>query len=128
MRRNVGTSGRLRVAVVGPCASGKSTLAEALSRAGYEARQPAQEHSYVPSMWQKLTKPDLLIYLDVDYARSRERCPHIDGGPERLVEQRERLAHAREHCDLYLDTSGLTALQVSTTILQFLRDLSTTKE
>ena len=41
----------LRIAVVGPCASGKSTFAKALKAAGYEARHPAQEHSYVPNMW-----------------------------------------------------------------------------
>jgi GTPase SAR1 family protein len=112
----------LRVAVVGPCAAGKSTLAEALKGAGYDARQPAQEHSYVPSMWQKLTQPDILIYLDVDYVNSKGRYPHVDSGRERLAEQHERLAHARHHCDFYLDTSGLTVTQVRDLAFSFLQE------
>ncbi len=112
---------RLRVAIVGPCASGKSTLAKALSVVGYEARQPAQEHSYVPTMWQRLTRPDILIYLDVDYENSRLRVPHIDGGPGRLAEQHQRLAHAHQHCDMYLDTSGLTPAEVRQKVLSFLQ-------
>jgi chloramphenicol 3-O-phosphotransferase len=113
-------NGLLRVAVVGPCSSGKSTLAQALRAAGYEARHPAQEHSYVPNMWQRLTRPDILIYLDVDYAHARARRPYIDGGPQRLAEQQKRLAHARQHCDLYLDTSDLTAEEVRHKALAFL--------
>jgi hypothetical protein len=67
----------LRVAVVGPCASGKSTLTAALRAAGYEARQPAQEHSYVPDMWRRLVDPDVLIYLDISYEALLERRPHF---------------------------------------------------
>ncbi|MEI2607989.1 MAG: hypothetical protein V9G20_05095 [Candidatus Promineifilaceae bacterium] len=65
----------LRIALVGPCSSGKSTLGRILQAQGYEVRQPAQEHSYVPDMWQKLTKPDLLIYLDVDVAAAASTSP-----------------------------------------------------
>ena len=114
----------LRVAVVGPCSSGKSTLTNVLKTAGYEARHPAQEHSYVPDMWQRVTKPDLLIYLDVDYANARTRRPHIDGGPKRLKEQHFLLRHAREHCDFYLDTSGLSVGEVETAVLTFLNALA----
>lgn len=110
----------LRVAVVGPCSAGKSTLAKVLQAAGYEVRQPAQEHSYVLNMWQRLTRPDVLIYLDVDYANMRLRRPTTDGGPQRLAEQHKRLAHARQHCDFYLDTSGLTPEQVYNQISTFL--------
>lgn len=117
------TSKTLRIAVVGPCASGKSTLTKALKAAGYEARQPAQEHSYVPNMWQRLTQPDLLIYLDVDHASTLARRPHSDGGPQRLAEQRHRLRHARENCDLYLDTSGFSEAEVETAVFNFLSDL-----
>lgn len=114
----------LRIALVGPCASGKTTLARALRQAGYQVRQPAQEHSYVPAMWQRLSRPDLLIYLDVDYAASKQRRPHIDYGPERLQEQRHRLAHARQHCDLYLDTSGLSPQEVYRQVVTFLHALA----
>jgi deoxyadenosine/deoxycytidine kinase len=109
----------LRIAVVGPCAAGKSTLAEALRTAGYDVHQPAQEHSYVPEMWQRLTNPDLLIYLDVSYSQARERRPHnIDS--QQLETQNERLSHARQHCHFYLDTSGLTPTQVQERVLSFI--------
>ncbi len=113
----------LRVAVVGPCSSGKSTLTNALKAAGYEARHPAQEHSYVANMWQRITQPDVLVYLDVDYANMRARRPLTDGGPQRLAEQQHRLRHARENCDFYLDTSGLNVAEVETAVFNFLSTL-----
>ena len=111
------------IAVVGPCSSGKSTLTKSLVAAGFAARHPAQEHSYVANMWQRITQPDLLVYLDVDYANMRARRPHIDGGPQRLAEQHHRLRHAREQCDFYLDTSGLSAAEVKTAVFNFLHSL-----
>lgn len=117
---NLVESKTLRVAVVGPCSSGKSTLTTALKAAGYDARHPAQEHSYVANMWQRVTKPDLLLFLDVDYENVRARRPHIDGGPQRLAQQHHLLRHAREHCDFYLDTSGLSVEEVKTAVFTFL--------
>lgn len=93
----------------------------ALREAGYDARHVAQEHSYVPAMWQRISKPDLLIYLDLSYATARARRPYIDGGPQRLAEQHRRLAHARKHCNLYVNTNVLTPQQVQEQVLQFLR-------
>jgi thymidylate kinase len=111
---------QLRVAIVGPCSAGKSTLIPALRAAGYEARHPAQEHSYVLDMWQRITKPDILIFLDVSYVEARRRRPFLDGGPQRMAEQQRRLAHAREHCDFYLDTSDLQPEQVRRAVFEFL--------
>lgn len=113
----------LRIAVVGPCSCGKSTLTKALKAAGYQARHPAQEHSYVPNMWQRISQPDVLIYLDVDYPNVRLRRPHIDGGPQRLAEQHHKLRHARQECDFYLDTSGLSVAEVETAVFNFLNSL-----
>jgi len=113
----------VRIAVVGPCSSGKSTLTKSLKAAGFEARHPAQEHSYVANMWQRVTQPDLLVYLDVDYANMRARRPLTDGGPQRLAEQHHRLRHARELCDFYLDTSNLSAAEVKTAVFNFLHSL-----
>jgi thymidylate kinase len=109
-----------RIAVVGPCSAGKSLLVAELRRQGYEARQPAQEHSYVADMWQRLTQPDLLIYLDVNLEAALARRPTTTT-PQRLLEQQERLSHARQHCDFYLDTSGMTVDEVKTAVLQFLQ-------
>lgn len=109
----------LTVAVVGPCTSGKSVLVRALREAGYNARHVAQEHSYVPDMWRRIARPDVLIYLDVTYETARQRR-EIYWGPERLEEEAERLAHAREHCDLYIATDDLTEEEVQTRVLAFL--------
>jgi cytidylate kinase len=96
------------VAVVGVCASGKSSLAANLRARGWNARQVLQEHSYVPDMWRRITDPDILIYLDarLETMRQRRRDPEF---PEWLLEQeRLRLRHARQHCDIYLATDDLT--------------------
>src|SRR5512144_1418394 len=96
------------IAVVGVCASGKSTLVAGLRAQGYNVRQVLQEHSYVPYMWQRITAPDLLIYLDaqLETIRARRRDPEF---PVWLFEQElARLAHAREHCDLYISTDEMT--------------------
>jgi nicotinamide riboside kinase len=107
------------IAVVGPCTSGKSTLVHALRELGYTARMPAQEHSYVPDMWQRMVQPDVLIYLDVSWEVARTRRS-ISWGPERIADENERLAHARAHADLYLDTDPLTAAEVQQRVLAFL--------
>lgn len=110
----------LRVAIVGPCVAGKSELVRALREAGYEARHVAQEHSYVPAMWQRISAPDVLVFLDVDFASAKARRPYIDWGQRRLDKQALRLAHAREHCDLYIDTSALTREEVRHRVFEFL--------
>lgn len=112
-----------RIAVVGPCSAGKSTLVDALRAAGYTVRHVAQEHSYVPAMWQRISRPDLLIYLDLSYSAARQRRPHIDGGPQRLAEQHRRLAHARKHCHLYINTTDLTMPQVQAQVFNFLQNV-----
>lgn len=109
-----------RIAVVGPCVSGKTELVTALRERGYEARHVAQEHSYVPYMWERRSRPDVLIFLDVNYEAAKARRPAIAWGPERLEEQATRLAHARDHCDLYVDTSPLSVEEVRERVLAFL--------
>ena len=113
----------LRIALVGPCASGKSTLADALLSEGYEVRHVAQDHSFVPDMWRRVSKPDVLVYLGVDYESIKNRRPKTTLKPVDLVEQERRLAHARNHCDLYIDTSPLTPEEVREKALEFLSSL-----
>ncbi len=113
----------VRVAVVGACASGKSTLVEALRQAGYEARHVAQEHSYVPSMWEKVSQPDVLLYLDVNFVTVQARRPDTNFHPRDLAEQERRLTHARDNCDLYIDTNELPAEEVKRKSLDFLAQL-----
>ncbi len=107
-----------RVTVVGPCAAGKSTLVARLRARGYDAHAVAQEHSGVPYLWQ-LSEPDLLLFLDADRAtidarRGYEWPAAIDDA------QQTRLAHARAHADLYLDSSALTPDEVAERVEHFL--------
>ena len=112
----------LRIAIVGPCGAGKTTLARDLRRKGWQARAIAQEHSYVPSMWQRVTKPDLLIYLDASYdACTRRR--NLSWLPHEHAEELRRLAHARQHCDLYVATDDLTPDRVTDLVLEQLGSL-----
>ncbi|MBC7316455.1 MAG: hypothetical protein H5T70_08570 [Chloroflexi bacterium] len=100
-----------RIAIVGPCAAGKTTLAERLRALGYDARQCLQEHSHVADMWQRIARPEVLIYLDVSHEQSLARNPNGPDAHEWAFQQ-ERLAHARAHCTLYLDTTPLTIEEV----------------
>jgi len=110
----------LHIAIAGPCGSGKTTLAEGLRAAGYRAHQIVQEHSYVPAMWEKITRPDLLIYLDAGYAVCTDR-KRLNWLPSEYEEQIARLAHARQHCDLHIRTDELTPGEVLARALEFLR-------
>jgi guanylate kinase len=108
------------IGVVGPCTAGKSTLVAGLSQHGYRARHIAQEHSYVPAMWQKITNPDVLIFLDVSYQVSLARRP-LNWTQKEYETQQHRLRHARQHADLYLPTDTLNIPQVLQSALSFLQ-------
>lgn len=109
----------MRVVLVGICGSGKSTLARGLRAMGYEVKECGQEHSEVPYMWQVLSHPDVLIYLDaseeVTYRRGERH--YVPGFVE---EERRRLAHARAHCDLYVMTDDLSEAEVLERVGAFL--------
>jgi hypothetical protein len=100
-----------RVVVVGPDAAGKTELVQRLRALGYNARSCAQDHSYVPDMWQRLARPDFLVYVDARLETIARRRA-IDWGQKRLDELNARLAHARAHCDLYLPTDDLEPVDV----------------
>lgn len=107
------------IGVVGPCGAGKSTLIAGLEQRGYHCRHIAQEHSYVQAMWQIISKPDLLIYLGASFPISTRRRK-LDWQQKDYDEQIRRLAHAREHADLLVNTDDLTPAQVLQTALDFL--------
>jgi hypothetical protein len=111
-----------RIKVVGPCASGKSALAARLRALGYDACSAAQDHSYVPDMWQRLNPPDVLIYLDLTLEAVRQRgCTGTGWDQAYLDEQHHRLRHARAHCDLYLPTDDLSEEEVLERTVDFLQ-------
>jgi len=112
----------MRVALVGICGSGKTTLATGLRSRGYDVRECAQEHSEVPHMWRAISRPDVLIYLDASQEVAEARGQH-HAIPDFVRIERHRLAHALKHCDLYIMTDGMTPEQVLHCSLEFLESL-----
>jgi hypothetical protein len=108
------------IGVVGPCGSGKSTLIAGLEMHGYPCRHIAQEHSYVQAMWQIICRPDYLIYLGASFPVSTRRR-QLDWQEKDYQEQLRRLAHAREHAQLFIDTDHITPAQVLQEALDFLK-------
>jgi chloramphenicol 3-O-phosphotransferase len=99
-----------RVVVVGPCASGKTTLARGLQQLGYQATVCGQEHSDIPTLWRR-REPDVLIGLMVDLETIRRRRGR--SWPETIYErQRRRLAEAMARADIVLDATRLDPSEV----------------
>lgn len=109
------------IKIVGISASGKSTLVKNLRQRGYDARSVSQEHSQTPDMWQRIRPPARLIYLHIDLATQRERRPDVTWDEGWLRIEEERLAHARQHADLILDTRGLSAHEALLEALTYLQ-------
>lgn len=108
-----------RIGVVGPCAAGKSTLVAGMKAIGVEVRHIAQEHSYVPEMWKRISNPDVLIYLQVSYPLTILR-KKLDWSESEYQEQIHRLRHAKEHANLLIDTDELNPKQVIEKVLGYL--------
>ena len=111
----------LIVGLVGVCASGKTTLGAKLRARGYKVKHIAQEHSYVQAMWQIISKPDILIYLGASFPVSTARRK-LNWQEKDHTEQLRRLAHAREHAQLIVNTDDLTPAQVLQTTVDFLQE------
>jgi thymidylate kinase len=109
------------IGIVGPCAAGKTTLIEELLKQGYDAKQIAQEHSYVQDMWLRITNPDVLIFLDVSFANSLKR-KNLNWNEKEFDKQKARLSHAQNHADLYINTDGKTPEQVLSNVLDILKN------
>lgn len=103
MKRTATPGDSPRIAVVGPCGSGKTTLVERLRGAGYEAWVVGQEHSAVPDLWAR-RNPDVVIALDLDLATLRaRRSPGWSA--DVFAQQHVRLRAAFAAADLIIDTA-----------------------
>ncbi len=107
------------IGVVGACGAGKSSLVASLRARGFNVRHIAQEHSYVPDMWKRISHPDVLVYLEVSYENTIARRK-LDWTFEEYTEQLRRLRHARQHAQLVLDTNPLTVVQVLESVIPIL--------
>ena len=107
-----------RIVVVGPCASGKSTLVRALRERGYDAHASGQEHSEIAALWRRLD-PDVLVALEVDIEAVRQR--RGSWWPQWLHDlQVRRLRAAAAAADLTIDTSRRDARSMIDDVLAFL--------
>lgn len=71
------------------------------------------------TMWRQLTNPDFLIFLDASYEITCRRR-NLNWTEAEYAEQHRRLAHARQHADLYILTDRLTAEEVRQQVIYFL--------
>jgi gluconate kinase len=111
----------LRIAVVGTCASGKSSVVAELRQRGYDAYSVAQEHSAISRLWAHLS-PDRVVYLEVELQTLRRRRDDM-AWPEWIYHlQIERLESARQHADIVLATDELTVSEIVDTILMVVHD------
>ena len=108
------------IGVVGPCGSGKTTLIAGLEREGFRCRHIAQEHSYVPYMWKRITNPDLLIYLNSSFEASTQRRK-LNWNEADYQEQLDRLDHAHQHANLIIETDDLSPPEVLERALSFIK-------
>jgi ATPase subunit of ABC transporter with duplicated ATPase domains len=121
LRLDEGDSVSPLIGVVGTCGSGKSTLIAGLAKHGYRCRHIAQEHSYVKYMWQVITKPDILVFLESSFENSTSRR-RLNWQPSDHEEQQKRLSHAREHAQLIIDTNFMSAEAVLARALDYLKN------
>ncbi|MFO8061028.1 MAG: hypothetical protein R6U70_10305 [Bacillota bacterium] len=108
------------IAVVGICASGKTTLVQQLRQKGYSAVEVAQEHSEVPYLWAR-HNPDFLVHLDARDEIVATRRSYLR--PDRLRLERELLSYARAKANLVLDTSEKSAEMVCCDVIEALRGM-----
>lgn len=114
------------VAIVGVCASGKTTLVKGLREAGFDAYNVAQEHSCIKKFWNR-KKPDVLIMIDATLSAIKKRR-FVTWDEDRLVVQHERLRDARENANLYIQTDELSREEVLQTIINFIRGKNNVKD
>ncbi len=107
-----------RIVVVGPCASGKSTLTNHLRDLGFDAKVCGQEHSSIQHLWKRL-QPDLLVALDVDLVTLRKRR-HPSWSEGLYATQQQRLRSAFRSADLSIDSTSASAERVVKKVLDWL--------
>lgn len=103
---------KLKIAVVGNCASGKTTLVNGLKDKGYvNAYNVPQEHSVVQNFWARY-EPEILIFLQCSLETAKTRRPRIGWGQERLEQQKKKLQDAYAHKDIFINTDNLLVYEV----------------
>jgi deoxyadenosine/deoxycytidine kinase len=99
------------IGIVGVCGSGKTTLLNGLATLGFNCLHIAQEHSFVPDMWERICNPDFLIYLEASYETTVTR-KNLQWSQFEYQEQISRLRHANSRADIHISTDKLTRQEV----------------
>ena len=109
-----------RIVVIGPCASGKTSLTARLQRLGYDAHACGQEHSDIPGLWRHLA-PDVVIGLRIELdTLRRRRAPGWSG--EIYARQIGRLRSAYAHAHLVVDADTIDQDTVLAEVVGWLQD------
>ncbi|CAN5735778.1 hypothetical protein BH23CHL3_BH23CHL3_03850 [soil metagenome] len=112
---------RRRVVVIGPCASGKTTLTQRLRALGFDARVCGQEHSEILELWKHM-QPDVLIGLWIDLETLRDRRSSASWAGSIYARQQHRLASGYAHADLVIDCHDIDPDEVERDVLEWLRE------
>jgi thymidylate kinase len=112
----------LKIGLVGVCGAGKTTLITGLKPYYKNVRQIAQEHSYVPDMWQRLVKPDVLIFLQASYPITLQR-KSFTWTEKEYQAQKYRLRHAFKHADIHIDTDNISSDEILRIVLKYIEEL-----
>ncbi len=109
-----------RIVVIGPCASGKTSLTSRLQRLGYDALACGQEHSEIAELW-KHQQPDVVIGLRIGIDTLRRR--RSSEWPETLYDrQMVRLASGFRNADLMVDCDDIDQDAVANQVVGWLRE------
>jgi len=108
-----------KIGLVGPCGAGKTTLSNLLNALGISCQAIAQEHSFIPDMWKKITNPEILVYLHASYDVTMNR-KKFHWTEKEYDEQIHRLSHARSHADVLIQTDTISAQEVLARILDYI--------
>lgn len=111
---------RRRIVVIGPCASGKTSLSRGLQALGFDARACGQEHSEIRELWRHMD-PDVLIGLWIDLQTLRDRRSSSSWSGDIYARQQERLASGYAHADLVLDCHDIGQEDVVREVVAWLR-------
>lgn len=107
----------IRIAIVGGCASGKSSLSNALRARGLDAWPVAQEHSAIADLWRHL-QPDRLVVLEASIESVRRRR-NDSAWPRWIWElQQTRIEDARRNADAVVCTDELSQAEVAAQVVE----------
>ncbi len=108
-----------RIAVVGVCGSGKTTIVERLRKRGYDAYVVSQEHSIIRDLWNH-QKPAALVFLDIRLETAQAR--RNKEWPRWMYDlQQDRLADARAHATVTIETDNRSIEETVDLITQALK-------